>query len=158
LKQAIKVRGGKAKLEGLIHHSDRGGQYVDKEYLKILANNKIGISMGLKGQENAYAERVNRIIKNEYLNRWEMKSFDDLKRKLKKAVNHYNEKRIHNSLPDKVSPNKFEELLLSLYSHERPKVIIYAESNYKVLRTSSSQYFKPREEPQAHNCPMVIMN
>lgn len=54
---------------GLIHHSDRGSQYCCKEYVKILNNNNIRISMTENGDpyENALAERVNGILKSEWL-------------------------------------------------------------------------------------------
>lgn len=154
LKQAIKSQ--KSSLKGLIHHSDRGSQYVDKGYLNLLKNNDIIVSMGLKAQDNAYAERINGTIKNEYLKRWNIKSFSDLKRKLNKAVKHYNEKRTHSSLPKDLSPVNFEKHLLSLYSQKRPKVIIYAEGKDKTMEPSRLPSFKPEEEPQAHNCPMVF--
>ena len=141
---------------GLIHHSDRGGQYVDKAYLNLLESSGITVSMGLKAQDNAYAERINGIIKNEYLKRWEIKSFFDLKRKLNKAVKHYNGKRFHSSLPNNLSPVSFEKSLLDLYSQKRPKVIIYAEGKNKHFEPSRLEMFKPEEEPQAHNCPMVF--
>ncbi len=153
LKSAIKKQN--CSLENLIHHSDRGSQYVANDYIKILNDNKISISMGLKAQDNAYAERVNGIIKNEYLSGWNIKSFSDLKKKLNKAVKHYNEKRSHSSLLNELSPFKFEKYLLSLGSQERPKVIIYAEGKCKTEEASSLHSFKPREEPQAHNCPMA---
>ena len=153
LKQAIKLRGGKRNLSGLIHHSDRGSQYIAQEYIGLLKGNNINISMGLKGQENAYAERVNGIIKNEYLKRWEINSFEELKRKLREAVNHYNEKRIHSSLPDRLSPNAFEMLLNSEYKEVRPKEIIYSENGKKAFKVS--QYFKLEDEPNGYNCPLV---
>ncbi len=153
LNQAIRKENVQA---GLIHHSDRGSQYVAKEYLKLLQENNILVSMGMKAQENAYAERINGTIKNEYLYKWEIKSFKDLQRRLKKAVQHYNNQRIHDSLPDNLSPVKFERLLLDLYSQKRPKVIIYAEGKNKTEMPSRHLCFKPEEEPQAHNCPMVF--
>ena len=55
---------------GLIHHSDRGVQYCCNEYVKILSTkNKIKISMTENGDplENAIAERVNGILKQELL-------------------------------------------------------------------------------------------
>jgi len=109
LKSALRKRA--TNLSNLIHHSDRGSQYVDKEYLKILNDNNILISMGLRGQENAYAERINGIIKNEYLKYWEIDSLDMLKQKVKKAVNHYNYKRPHRSLPMRSTPVSFEKQL-----------------------------------------------
>ena len=51
-------------LQGLVHHSDRGSQYHDHQYIQMLNDSKISISMCVKGRDNAYAERVNGIIKN----------------------------------------------------------------------------------------------
>ena len=57
------------KRQGLIHHSDRGCQYCSKEYVKLLTDNGIRISMTEKGDpyENAVAERVNGILKSEWI-------------------------------------------------------------------------------------------
>jgi len=152
LKSAIKSRNG--SLETLIHHSDRGSQYAANDYTRLLKNNNIAISMGLKAQDNAFAERVNGTIKNEYLHHWNIKSFSDLKYKLNKAVKHYNEKRKHSSLINEYSPVEFEKYLVNLASPKRPKVIIYAEGKDKTREASSLHSFKPKEEPLAHNCPI----
>ncbi len=52
----------------LIHHSDRGLQYCSKPYTEILKENNIRISMTENGDpyENAVAERVNGILKDEF--------------------------------------------------------------------------------------------
>jgi len=98
-------------LTGTIHHSDKGSQYTDKEYLKMLDNKNILISMGSRGQDNAYVERLNGIIKNEYLKHWSINSLKDLRLALGKAVTHYNNHRIHRSLPGKLSPIEFEKMI-----------------------------------------------
>ncbi len=92
----------------MIHHSDRGAQYIYKEYIKVLKDNKSQISMALSAQDNAYAERINRTIKEEYLDYWKPKNFQQLKRQMHKAVKHYNEKRPHNNI-GKLSPVNFEK-------------------------------------------------
>ena len=69
------------------------------------------VSMGLRGQDNAYVERINGIIKNEYLKHWSITSLEQLKMKLDKAVTHYNAKRIHRSLPNRLSPIEFEKMI-----------------------------------------------
>lgn len=143
-------------LIGLIHHSDRGSQYVDKVYQQLLIQKGMYISMGLQAQDNAYAERINGTIKNEYLNYRVIDSFAKLKKHVKQAVNHYNEKRIHNHLPDRLTPNQFEKKLLNSSDQDRPTVIVYADGNYKIPRASSSWDFRPRTEPLAHDCPIVI--
>ena len=93
-----------------IHHSDRGGQYIYKEYINALKDNSSQISMALSAQDNAYAERINRTIKEEYLDYWKPKNFQQLKRQMKKAVKHYNTKRPHNNL-GKLTPIDFENKL-----------------------------------------------
>lgn len=62
----------------MIHHSDRGGQYIYKEYIKVLNDSESQISMALSAQDNAYAERINRTIKEEYLDYWKPKNFEQL--------------------------------------------------------------------------------
>jgi transposase InsO family protein len=155
LKMALKEIEPESRVN-MIHHSDRGSQYGSNAYVKLLNNSGIIISMGLKAQENAYAERINGTIKNEYLKLWKIKDFKDLKAKTRKAVNHYNYKRGHSSLPKDLAPNEFEEYLLNLKNQERPTVIIYADGNYKVKVASSHHDFITQERPLAHNCPIII--
>lgn len=150
------IRNSSGSLEDLIHHSDRGSQYIDKEYIALLERNKIQISMGEKAQDNAYVERINGTIKNEYLKYWSPKSLSQLQRMLKQAVDHYNNKRVHNELPGRVSPGKFEETLINLKSQKRPTVIIYADGNYKIKVASSHFDYEPKERPLAHNCPIEM--
>ena len=80
---------------GLIHHSDRGSQYCCKEYVKILKNNNIRISMTENGDpyENALAERVNGILKSEWI---DLEQFDNFEQKNKRIIiNIYNTVRPH---------------------------------------------------------------
>jgi len=90
-----------------IHHSDRGSQYSGLQYVSMLKRNNTLISMGLKPQENAYAERINRTIKEEYLDRWKAKNYGQLQRQVSKAVRHYNNERPHNHL-NRMTPVAFE--------------------------------------------------
>lgn len=156
LKALAMAMKGFLDLTGLIHHSDRGSQFTDTRYRDVLKGNKIHISMGLIAQDNAYAERINGTIKNEFLNYKTINTFLDLKREVKKAVEYYNEKRIHKHLPGKQSPREFERSLLHLSTQNRPKVIVYTEGNYKIKVASSHFDFNPETEPQDHVCPMVI--
>lgn len=146
----------KALRGGIIHHSDRGSQYGSKEYIKLLKDNGIMVSMGEKAQDNAFVERVNGTIKNEYLKLWHIADLKTLKIKLKKAVNNYNTKRLHMAFKNTFTPIGFKESLLTLDTQERPKVIIYADGNYKVKMASSHLDFTPRKVLQDHNCPIVI--
>jgi transposase InsO family protein len=96
----------------LIHHSDRGTQYCSMDYIKLLHKRDIKISMTENGdpKENAIAERLNGIIKEEYLNRYKPKSFEQALFLLKRSVNLYNEQRPHLSInlltPDFTHYNK----------------------------------------------------
>jgi putative transposase len=154
LKMALKASGD--DLSRLIHHSDRGGQYVNLAYQKLLTDKGISISMGICAQDNAYAERINGIIKNEYLVYREIRSFQQLKKEVKKAVENYNQKRIHNHLPFDLNPVQFAKELVNLSDQDRPMVIVYAEGNFKIGEASSLSDFRPRKEPQVHDCPIVI--
>ena len=141
-------------LPGLIHHSDGGSQFIDRRYQKLASDHGLIFSMGKKAQENAYAERVNGIIKNEYLQYKSIASFRQLIGQVSKAVNHYNTKRIHRHLPDRLTPVQFENELLALDTQNRPKVIVYTEGNPKIRAASSHPDFNPETEPQVHVCPM----
>ena len=88
------------------HHSDRGAQYIYKKYVEKLEKNGTKISMALSAQDNAYAERINQTIKNEYLYYWKPRNYIELQRMVKKAVFHYNNKRAHNHL-NKMKPREF---------------------------------------------------
>lgn len=83
----------------LIHHSDRGFQYCSYQYTKLLHDNRILISMTENGDpyENALAERVNGILKEEYLNEYSIHNLDQAKMTLDLVVRLYNEERPHMS-------------------------------------------------------------
>lgn len=125
LQQAITLRGGD-KMPDLIHHSDRGGQYIDKEYTRLLAAHHITPSMCKYAWQNAYCERVNGIIKNEYLKAWGISDFDQLKKAVSRAVNLYNNERPHDELPSRLSPIRFEEMLSQGLFRLKPTMKLYS--------------------------------
>ena len=86
--------------KGLIHHSDRGVQYCCHQYVEILQKNDICISMTQSGDplENAIAERVNGILKGEWLNDLRLNDLDDCKNELTRIIAFYNNKRPHMSI------------------------------------------------------------
>ena len=99
-------------ITGLIHHSDRGSQYRSYEYVKLLQDYGVEISMTQTGdpKENAVAERINGIIKNEML---EGKTYQNIKtatKEIETAINIYNTQRPHSSCqmltPDKAALQK----------------------------------------------------
>jgi putative transposase len=99
LKMALKTIKNN-QLESLIHHSDRGVQYCSSDYVKLLQDNGIEISMTENGDplENAIAERINGIIKNEYLIDYSVDNIGNAQQLLKKAVELYNYDRPHMSI------------------------------------------------------------
>ncbi len=95
LKQAINCR--KYPDRKLIHHSDRGLQYCSPEYISILEENNIDISMTTKYDpyENAIAERVNGILKSEFYLDQEFNNLKEAKREINKTIMIYNNLRPH---------------------------------------------------------------
>ena len=84
---------------GLIHHSDRGIQYCCTDYVAFLQGSKIEISMTENGDpyENAIAERVNGILKDEYDLHETFIDYLTANEAVKIAVNKYNNQRPHAS-------------------------------------------------------------
>ncbi len=106
LNMAISTR----KTEGgftLIHHSDRGIQYCCGEYVDILNQNDIAISMTQNSDpyENALAERVNGIIKSEFKQSRIYKSHEHASREIGETIRIYNEIRPHGSC-ENLTPNQ----------------------------------------------------
>ena len=89
---------------GLIHHSDRGVQYCCDAYVKLLKNKEIKISMTENGDplENAIAERVNGILKQELLEE-AFPHFEVAQKAIAIACSTYNYLRPHNSI-DNLKP------------------------------------------------------
>lgn len=84
----------------LIHHSDRGTQYCSNEYIKLLNRHNITISMTENGdpRENAIAERVNGILKTEWLNHMQWGNIKEAREQIANVINLYNTKRPHLSI------------------------------------------------------------
>jgi transposase InsO family protein len=106
-----------------IHHSDRGGQYGSQCYLDLLCRHSVAVSMSKTGPENAYAERINGTIKNEYLAHWSIGDVPALRRGVARAVGHYNAHRPHNHLGRR-TPLAFHESYRDLPREQRPVVTI----------------------------------
>ncbi|HEY4538991.1 MAG TPA: IS3 family transposase [Faecalibacter sp.] len=96
LKMAIKYR---VNNEKLIHHSDRGLQYCSEYYQTILKQNQIIPSMtdGYDCYQNALAERINGILKQEFLIE-KTKDITELTKMVEQSVYLYNNTRPHLSL------------------------------------------------------------
>ncbi|AVQ10650.1 Integrase core domain protein [Leptospira santarosai] len=99
-KMAIRFRKSlNHKITGVIFHSDGGGQYHSKKFLKLTGVHSFKNSTAYDVYENPFAERVNCIIKNEYLIPYGANSFERLKKLLPKAVSLYNYERPHFDTP-----------------------------------------------------------
>jgi putative transposase len=109
-------------IDGLIHHSDRGIQYCSNDYVKLLQDNLIEISMTENGDplENSIAERVNGILKEEYLECYKINDLKEAQSLLKQVVHLYNEERPHMSIS-----NKFPSEI-----HKNPKPVTRLWKNY----------------------------
>ena len=91
----------------LIHHSDRGLQYCSKEYTELLKKNNILISMTQEYDpyENAVAERVNGILKEEFGLHEIFENYQNLNKQVTQAITLYNNFRIHMSI-NMITPNQ----------------------------------------------------
>ena len=89
-----------------IHHSDRGLQYCSALYQSVLEQNDISPSMtdGYDCYQNALAERINGILKQEFLV-YRCNTLDELRTLVSESIRIYNEMRPHLSL-DMKTPNK----------------------------------------------------
>jgi transposase InsO family protein len=123
----------------LIHHSDRGVQYCAKDYVNILRAYNIDISMTQSSDplDNSIAERVNGIMKHEYLFSYAPENLQQAKNILDLCVNLYNNDRPHNSIGNK-TPNeihinksqKIKRLWKSYYPTKNKKLIKIINNDY----------------------------
>lgn len=108
LKKALKNK--KVNLESVIHHSDRGLQYCSNEYQRLLERNHIKCSMTQNSDpyENAVAERINGILKQEFdIDKYDLET--PLRRKIvDDSIEIYNELRPHFS-NHYLTPNQMHE-------------------------------------------------
>jgi putative transposase len=96
--------------KGVIIHSDGGGQYYCKEWLQLTAKHEFRNSMCESVYENPHAERINGIIKNDYLVGYGPQDYAQLTTMTAKAILKYNSERPHQSIGN-ISPDEFEKLL-----------------------------------------------
>lgn len=129
LQMALSALGAEGHLQ-LTHHSDRGLQYCSAAYVKLLQDKGIKISMTENGGplENAVAERVNGIIKDEYLETYVIDSIKQAKELLKAVVELYNTQRPHMSI-----------------SNYTPNAVHHAQEPIKVSRVWKNYYPKKKE-------------
>lgn len=122
LAMALALRGVGNYNGQLIHHSDRGSQYISDDYTNMLDEYGIQISMCIDVLENAHCERVNGTIKNDYLARWNIQTSKELMCKLPDAITNYNQRR-HQTI--KMTPIEFETYVKELEPVKRPQLQIF---------------------------------
>lgn len=122
LNMALTLRGIKNYENRLIHHSDRGAQYISNNYTELLTSYGIQISMCIDVLENAHMERANGTIKNAYLNRWNIKNLKELTQKVPMAIDNYNNRK-HQAIGR--TPIEFESYVNELDPATRPEIEIF---------------------------------
>ena len=99
-----------AGVRTLYHHSDRGVQYCSQKYVKMLEKNNIQISMTEHGDplENAVAERMNGILKDEWLKDMKLKTRVSARDQIAHIIKIYNADRPHSSV-NMLTPDQAHE-------------------------------------------------
>ena len=128
LKMAIKNR--KYPDQNLIHHSDRGFQYCSNEYQKIIYQNHLKCSMteSYDPYQNAVAERINGILKQEFLINTQNLDLKSMKIVVKQSIDIYNQNRPHWSC-DMLTPNQ-------MHQQKDVKIKTYKYKNLRELQLS----------------------
>lgn len=110
LQRAIAAEGAD-RLNGLIHHSDRGVQYASLAYTETLKRHGISISMTQTGspKDNPQAERINSTVKNELLKGMVFTSIEQVREAVDKAFDFYNNRRPHMSI-DYMTPSEAHKM------------------------------------------------
>ena len=123
LKMATSQR--KYKKEDLIHYSDRGLQYCGNDYQNALGKSKIKCSMTEKYDpyENAVAERVNGILKQEFILGVKFNDINLMKTLIKESIQIYNEERPHYSNYYKTPQEMHQQREMKMRTYKKRKKI-----------------------------------
>lgn len=122
LNMALDTRLIKDYKHKLLLHADGGGQYYDKEFLKITKLYNIDSSMAHIVYENPHMERFHSTIKNKYLIPWGVNSVAKLRKQLPRSIQLYNMAKPHQSLKGK-TPIEFEQYVQQIPLCQRPSVL-----------------------------------
>ena len=127
LKMAVKKR--KYKNNIITHHSDRGLQYCSNEYQDLLKRSNINCSMteSYDPYANAVAERINGILKGEFIGykkQWSLQTMGEL---VKNSIEIYNEKRPHFSCYYRTPKQMHQqnEVKIKTYKNEYPSKHVF---------------------------------
>ena len=105
---------------GLVHHSDRGVQYASQDYVALLLEHGIGISMSRVGTpyDNAQAESFIKTLKYEEVYRGEYRNLEDARDSIREFLEKiYNQQRLHSALGYR-PPEEFEALQVRLLAKQ----------------------------------------
>lgn len=119
----------------LIHHSDRGVQYCSAEYVQILADERMAISMTQSGSpyENALAERVNGTVKNDFFPKRVYQNHKEAKKAITRIIQVYNQMRPHASVdyltPDQahLQQGEIKKRWKHYSNYQKPKEVIMTD-------------------------------
>jgi putative transposase len=131
LRMALGNRPVSAMGERLVHHSDKGSQYIFGPYTELLEKEGITVSMCQSVFENVHSERLNKTIKEEYLCPFGPKNLRELELALDRAVDAYNQ-RYHWELG--CTPQEFEEKLKLVPSCQRTKMSVFVEETTRAAQ------------------------
>ena len=114
---------GKANLKGAIIHSDGGGQYYCNEFKKLTRELEMINSMTEERvYENSHAERLNGVIKNNYLYPYDPKDLRSLRKLLNKAVKMYNTEKPHRALGRSTPSNYLKDRIVDSEDNAKNKL------------------------------------
>lgn len=147
LRMAIKTR--KALCKETIFHSDGGGQYYSKDFLALIRKHEMKNSMAEDVYDNAAAERLNGVIKNNYLVHRKIESFGDLVKELDRSVKLYNQHKPHKSINDQ-TPEEFEQRLHSFATQQKTEGEKVTDGKFR-NRGASSPLIPGNKKPQDQN-------
>ena len=127
LRMAVKRR--KHKNNIVTHHSDRGLQYCSNEYQDLLKRSKINCSMteSYDPYANAVAERVNGILKGEFIGYKNKCSLSTMDKLIKNSIDIYNERRPHFSCLYKTPKQMHQqnEIKIKTYKNKYPSKHVF---------------------------------
>jgi transposase InsO family protein len=141
LQMAITYKKGSIK-NGCIFHSDGGGQYYDKAFLNLTKQYKFKNSMCEYAYENGKAERINGIIKNNYLKHRNIQSFIQLEIEVDRSVALYNNERSHKNLQYN-TPAQLEKQQLYLHKPTKPVIKESLHAKSQIIGASSPYNTEP---------------
>lgn len=153
LRMAISCRAN-VMPDGLIFHSDGGGQYYYKGFLELTIKHNIVNSMGKSCYENAMAESLNGVIKNKYLRHRNIQSMSDLRKELDRTVLLYNTDKPHSALQS-MTPVSFEKKWLSSHGQTKAKMTESISAKSQMKGASSPNHLS---QTKAQNPDVICAN